>query len=102
MCEKCNGTGVIREEVKEFDRGKFRELFDNLIESAEAARKIYDEAPSDQKAMMILGGFYAKIIPHMENNLETLMEFAIEALANDPKMQERFIQAALKLFGRDN
>ena len=102
MCEKCNGTGIIREEVKEFDRAKFRELFDNLIESAEAARTVYDEAPSDQKAMMVLGGFYVKLIPHMENNLGTLMEFAIEALANDPEMQERFIQAALKRNGQQN
>lgn len=102
MCEKCNGTGIIREEVTEFDRAKFRELFDNLIETAEAARKVYDKTEADIDAMSVLGNFYMKIIPHMENNLQTITELSVERLVGDPELLNKVVDKLMKSEHSDN
>lgn len=102
MCDKCGGTGSIREQINEFDRAKFRTLFDNSIESFEKAREMYDAAETDTDALLLMGSFYMKMFEMMETNLDTLMRFSVEELAKDPTRINQILARAMNSEGRQN
>lgn len=100
MCEKCNGTGVVREQVDKFDKAQFREVLASVVEFAEKALKEYDETTNDTDALLILGTYLMIQGPAMENNFNTVLQFSLDQMDKDPRLMDIVMQRAIERLGQ--